>query len=104
MLTAPSGSSTSCIISARCSLHTLPEPSAVDRSLWRLELIHFCLVAAQDQGRNSVIESRHVNQVDHERQELGGDQPDIAGTLEEIVRAVTNGESADEIEEEKARH
>jgi hypothetical protein len=51
-----------------------------------------------------MIESRHVNQVDHERQELGGDQPDVAGTLEEIVRLVTNGESADQIEEEKARH
>ena len=73
-------------------------------SLSRLELIHFCLMTAQDQGRNSVIESRHVNQVDQKRQQLGGDQPDVAGTLEEIVRPAINGERAGEIEEEKAWH
>jgi len=42
-------------------------------------------MTAQDQGRNSVIESRHVNQVDHKRQELGGDQPNVASTPDEGV-------------------
>src|SRR5438067_5427050 len=63
----------------------------------------FCFVAAQDQRCNLVIESRHVNQIDQEHQELGSDQPDVARALEEIIRPVTDGERAGKIEEEKAR-
>jgi hypothetical protein len=71
---------------------------------WTLVLRASRFVTAQDERSDFVVESCHINQIEQKRQQLGSDQPDVAGTLHEIVGPVTDGESAGEVKEEKARH